>query len=193
MEEKQLIAKCGHYKAYMTTDDFAEDLNPLDGAVGEWPMWHRHYRLGKCSREFETPGDFERWARGRKFEFMEPVYMYDHSGTSFSMAPFQCPWDSGQVGYVAMTKKDVDSIAKGMKNKSDRRGRCYDYCRSVLDTYTAWSNGWVWIYDVENEDGEVEDSCGGYIGLDQEESGMLADVRAALKRLEPEKEVELVG
>ena len=33
-----------------------------------------------------------------------PLYLYDHSGITMRTAPFSCQWDSGQVGYAAMSR-----------------------------------------------------------------------------------------
>lgn len=34
-----------------------------------------------------------------------PLYLYDHSGITMSTAPFSCPWDSGQVGYIYVSMR----------------------------------------------------------------------------------------
>jgi hypothetical protein len=36
-----------------------------------------------------------------------PLYLYDHSGITMNTTGFGCPWDSGQVGWIFATKKDV--------------------------------------------------------------------------------------
>lgn len=36
-----------------------------------------------------------------------PVYLYDHSGLTISTHPFSCPWDSGQVGFIYVTKQQA--------------------------------------------------------------------------------------
>ena len=32
------------------------------------------------------------------------VYKYEHGGIALSTSPFNCPWDSGQIGYIYMLK-----------------------------------------------------------------------------------------
>ena len=34
-----------------------------------------------------------------------PIYMYDHSGITISVNPFSCPWDSGQIGFIYISKE----------------------------------------------------------------------------------------
>ena len=36
-----------------------------------------------------------------------PVYAYDHSGIALSCTPFSCRWDSGQVGYIVVTRDQL--------------------------------------------------------------------------------------
>lgn len=36
-----------------------------------------------------------------------PLYLYDHSGITMSTGKFSCPWDSGQVGWIYVTKKQA--------------------------------------------------------------------------------------
>lgn len=35
-----------------------------------------------------------------------PVYAYEHGGITISLAPFSCPWDSGQIGWAYAFKDD---------------------------------------------------------------------------------------
>lgn len=36
-----------------------------------------------------------------------PLYLYDHSGITMNTSPFSCRWDSGQVGFIFVSKKRV--------------------------------------------------------------------------------------
>jgi len=50
----------------------------------------------------------QKWDKLRKEELIIlPLYLYDHSGITIRTSPFSCPWDSGQVGWVYCTKKDI--------------------------------------------------------------------------------------
>lgn len=37
--------------------------------------------------------------------FITPVYAYVHGGMTISTTPFSCPWDSGKLGWIVMTKQ----------------------------------------------------------------------------------------
>ena len=36
--------------------------------------------------------------------------MFDHSGRALSLTPFGDKWDSGQIGYVYITKEDREKL-----------------------------------------------------------------------------------
>ena len=36
-----------------------------------------------------------------------PVYMYDHSGITINTTGFSCPWDSGMVGIIYVSKEKI--------------------------------------------------------------------------------------
>lgn len=95
-----------------------------------------------------------------------PVYMLDHSGLAFSTTPFNYPWDSGQVGFIYATR---DSIKKcfGVKRISqDLKATVAKQLKAVLEEYNQWQSGDCYGYQIEDEDGEIVDSCYGYIGRD---------------------------
>lgn len=36
-----------------------------------------------------------------------PIFLYDHGGLTMATAPFYCQWDSGQVGFILVSKHDA--------------------------------------------------------------------------------------
>ena len=139
--------------------------------------WHRRYDIGtgETGREpppgdrpwFKTPEDYYEWRRenGKELVHEFPLYMYDHGGVVLSLSPFSCPWDSGQIGFVAMTKDHVkeffgDSMPWRLK---DRREKVVKFVEETLAEYTAYLNGEVYQYAIQ-ADGEIVAGCGGYIG-----------------------------
>lgn len=41
-----------------------------------------------------------------------PLYLYDHSGITMSTGRFSCPWDSGRVGFIYVTRKDCEAAGR---------------------------------------------------------------------------------
>lgn len=98
-----------------------------------------------------------------------PLFMYDHSGTSYRCSeggnPFSCPWDSGRVGIIAMKKSELSKPGKHYgKGANTYVGKPYlEQAQQTCEIYTAWANGEVYGYAVENEEGDMLDSCWGFI------------------------------
>jgi hypothetical protein len=104
-----------------------------------------------------------------------PVYMYEHSGIALSTGSFSCPWDSGQVGYIYVSKEKVieeygdwtaETVAKASKQLENE-----------VETYSQFVNGEVYGFIIEDKDGEYVDSCWGFFGYDfcLEEAKQAAD------------------
>lgn len=109
------------------------------------------------------------------------LYLYDHSGITIRMSrggnPFSCPWDSGMVGYIFMTKAMI--LENWMLPATSRltpalREKALDLMAADTETYDQFLTGDVYGYVVEridpeepDEEGEHEDSCWGFYGLDE--------------------------
>ena len=88
-----------------------------------------------------------------------PLRAYVHSGVSLSLGnsyPFDCPWDSGQIGFV-LVHKDCNP------------GHEDDTAQSKVDEWNQYLSGDVWFYSVQ-KDGVYLDSCGGCYGYEYAES-----------------------
>ena len=105
--------------------------------------------------------------------FIAPVYAYIHSGMTISLSPFSCPWDSGKLGWVVITKQalrenyGVKRITKALIEKAMVHVKC------EVETLDQYIRGEVYYFNIEDEDGDVEDSCGGFYGDDIKENGIL--------------------
>lgn len=94
---------------------------------------------------------------------LQPVYGYDHGSLTCSTTPFSCPWDSGTLGLVFVTRQSMDD-GFGAGEWTDE-----DVQRSIkaeVEEYAAYLRGEVYGYVVKDKDDETLDSCWGYIGSD---------------------------
>lgn len=109
-----------------------------------------------------------------------PLYMYVHSGVALSLGsssyPFNCPWDSGQVGFVLVPKPHAHKAAE----KSWRYSKAaHKAAQSYVDTWNMYLSGDIWGYvitveskdldaDLEEDENETldVDSCWGFYGLE---------------------------
>lgn len=109
-----------------------------------------------------------------------PVFLYQHGGSVYKASadgnPFHCPWDSGLFGFIYISRADarkrygVKRITKALQE------RIRESLKVEVDTYSQWANGEFYRWTIEDADGEIIDSCGGY--YDQESA--MADARRAL-------------
>lgn len=96
-----------------------------------------------------------------------PLYLYDHSGITISHGSFSCSWDSGQVGWHYVTKEAVEREWNG---DLEAARKCLE---GELKDYDNYLRGNVWCFDIKDEEGNLVDSCCGFIGDELEESGLL--------------------
>ena len=99
------------YKGH--TINIFQDADPIspreDDNLGAMICFHKRYDLGdKHNWENNSVGLIHaREFIDRKDVLFLPLYLYDHSGITIATTPFECPWDSGQVGWVAITLAKV--------------------------------------------------------------------------------------
>jgi hypothetical protein len=164
-------------------DDSAND--PRD-----WPnvsvmvCWHRRANLG----DEQVDLDFVRSEFGDKPESairtwlvseydalpnsIMPLYLYEHSGMTICTGPFNDPFDSGQVGFVFATERTMRECCGDdwrTKGHYSRGGKVWwKTVRETIDaevkTYDSFLRGEVYYFVVEDFEGNVLDSCGGFVG-----------------------------
>jgi hypothetical protein len=180
------------YKGYTIKIEIDSDpMNPrteFDNAC-KMACFHKRYNLG--DKHDYNHDDYNNWdemekaiKRNEDVALIEPLYMYDHSGITISTSSFSCRWDSGQIGFVYITKQSVRECY-GIKRITKKY---LEKAQSLLDgevkTYDNYLTGSVYGYNVVkvDEDGDEEDidSCWGFFGYDHEKSGLLDYARNAI-------------
>lgn len=92
-----------------------------------------------------------------------PVYAYVHSGVALSCGAFSCPWDSGQVGVIYVTRDRAAEWYGGAEKIPARLEEIETMLRGEIETLTQWYAGDVWEWTLYKA-GEAVDGCGGYYG-----------------------------
>lgn len=134
--------------------------------LGTMVCWHGRYNLGD---EQPSISPSEYLADLPEGTITLPLYLYDHGGISMSSSPFSCPWDSGQVGFIYVTR---ETIAKEFPNYTPEDDTIRQYLANEVKTYDTYLSGQVYWYQVErmttcdkgHEHEELVDSCGGFYG-----------------------------
>ena len=148
--------------------------------------FHRRYNLGD-NHDYNS-SDYDNWNELKKqiekdhdIAVILPLYLYDHSGITISTSPFSCDWDSGQVGFIFITKDQIRSnwnIKRVTKKWIDRATEILESDVKTYDQYlTGDTYGFQVIEKTICECGHVEenelDSCWGFFGTDWKENGIL--------------------
>ena len=145
-------------------EDPCNPLTEFDTACAIVYDKHSRYLLGN---EPMDAGDAQELAY--KVEntggIVKSIYAYVHGGSTISMSAFSCPWDSGQSGFVYMTKETIDDEWKGNRKKA------FSYMQGVVETFDHYLTGEVYGYIIKDPEGnEIEDgSCWGFYGPYYEE------------------------
>ena len=155
------------YKGYtikVELDEDNESPREWDNA-GKMVCFHNNYNLGD-KHDFYNAADFMEWLEENEKDLIYlPLYLYDHSGISMSTStgyPFNCPWDSGQVGFIYL---DRETMLKewGYKNITKKRREFIEnILRGEVAIYDQYLTGEIYGYIVEDEEGEHLDSCWGF-------------------------------
>jgi hypothetical protein len=147
------------YKLTIAHDDYPD--NPR-----EWgnpcTMWCSHSRYNLGDKQISTAEDDV--LADIDHVVALPLYLYDHSGITMSTTPFTCRWDSGQVGWITMTKGQILSTFGGKRVTKRKREQAIVLMKEEVDIYDCYITGEVYSYVITDADDEVVESCGGYYG-----------------------------
>ena len=179
------LVETEEYKGYNI--EIHVDHDPLD-PLREWDnlgsivAWHRRHNLGNSeeynAEDFDTRDELE--AEIAKDCLYLPLYIYDHSGITINTTGFSCPWDSGQVGFIYVSKEKARKEYSVKRISKKLRSRIYDCLRAEVQCYDDFLTGSVYGYIVKDEEGEEVDSCWGYYGYDWQKNGLMDSARAAI-------------
>jgi hypothetical protein len=102
---------------------------------------------------------------------MLPLYLYDHSGITMSTSSFSCRWDSGQVGFIYVTKEKVRKEYGWKLLTKERIAKIEAILKGEVEVYDQYLTGDVWGFEVIEDD--KVDSCWGFFGSSPLENGIL--------------------
>jgi len=163
------------YKGFTITieqDDLCEGPREWDN-LGTMICFHRRYNLGDSHEgvvdNFENNYSIEidniRDIENSENVIVLPLYLYDHSGITMNTTGFHCPWDSGQVGFIFVTKGKIKAEYGWKRLTKKRIKQIEEYLRNEVKIYDQYLTRNVYWYDIK-EKGKDFDSCGGYYGQD---------------------------
>ena len=141
--------------------------SPPQTLSDEIALWDRadSLLLEKCQNLFD------------RYYLSLPLYLYDHSGVTMSCAAFICPWDSGQVGIIYVSKERLRQEYSSKLITPKIREKALAVLRAEVEEYDRFLTGDCWgyeIYEMDDDpdmteagyenDGYCVDSCWGFLG-----------------------------
>jgi len=95
---------------------------------------------------------------------IKPLYVYEHSGVTIRTIPFSSRWDSGMVGYIYATRKDIQDwlVCKNMTKKI--LAKANEILDLEVKEFDEFIKGEVYVISVTDEYGEDIETVGGYYG-----------------------------
>ena len=173
-----LYSKINNMKKYELKIE--QDTNPYspreDDNFGTMVCFHKRYELGDKT-DYRTE-DYDSWEELKEGIIKNegevvilPLYLYDHSGITISTSSFSCRWDSGQVGFIFVSKYKI-------KKEGIDETKVEQYLIDEVKVYDQYLTGDVWGYNVYevsicdkgHEHKELVESCYGFYGHDECES-----------------------
>jgi hypothetical protein len=144
-----------NYNIELCYDTYPDDPRKAWDNLGTMAFYHKRYNLGDEHR-FDDPEALLEWIEDNKDDiYYLPVYMYEHGNITISTSPFSCRWDSGQVGFIYITKEkaEAESITKP-----------YEALEAETKEYDYYLRGDTYGVRILDSEGEMLDSQYGYLG-----------------------------
>ena len=188
-----LMATQGPYALMVQPDDILISPREVDEHFGTMVCFHPRYALGDSHNYMDkddflremylnTVGNDERgmeryenmvnmvWSR--KMTGPNPderavdnttLYLLDHSGLAMKTTSFHDPWDSGQIGWIYVSKEDALKEFGGEKMTGAIKKKAEDLMRGEVAAYDCYLRGECYGFELY-KNGELEDSCWGFMG-----------------------------
>ena len=156
--------------------------------------FHNRYSLG--DKHDYSSNNYNGWDEMKKAIIRKedvavilPLYLYDHSGITMNTTGFSCNWDSGQVGFIYMTKKDaIENWGKKILTSKviEKAKQCLI---GEVKVYDQFLQGDIFGFKVKTIDTKEElDSCWGFYG-DEADNGIYEHINVEVLTFERYKEV----
>lgn len=140
-------------------DDSSEDPRTMWDNMGTLALYHQRYTL--LGDRNVPPLEEVKKIVARSDVLSLPVFMLDHSGITFSTTSFNDPWDSGQVGWIYVTKEKVKEMWGKKIVSKDLKERVLRSLQHEVAVYDAYHTGNVVGYIAKDGD-KVIDECWGF-------------------------------
>ena len=168
MLEQKII---GDYYLTIDHENYPENPREWDN-FSTMVCFHRKYNLG--DKHTYNHNDYNGWnemekdiIKNENVGVILPLYLYDHGGITISTRPFHCNFDSGQIGFIYVSRKTIFENIRGYKILTKKlKGIVTERLLNELKCYDQYLQNEVYSFEIVKDDERVE-YCGGYYDLDE--------------------------
>jgi hypothetical protein len=152
----------------------SEPINPRDPDwcehFGTMVCFHGRYDLGDSGHGYDDVDEFKQFIE-RDDVISLPLYLFDHGGITMNTTGFSCPWDSGQVGEIFVTKEQIRKEFNLGRVSKEAIAKACEILKSEVEEYDKYLTGDVYGYrivEVDEDDNEVDEheAVWGFYGED---------------------------
>jgi len=151
--------------------NYSDFGNPRENDnLGTMVCFHGRYNLGDkhnyYSNDYNSFGEMKKAIiRKENVAVILPLYLYDHGNITISTSPFGCRFDSGQIGFIFISKEKVLKEFGGKIVTKKLKERITNYLISEITEYDKYISGEVFEFKViDTITNEEIDSCCGFLG-----------------------------
>ena len=154
--------------------------------LGTLVGFHRNYSFSDSDQELDFDTDaynsFDELAQKtfKKDYIYLNVYMYEHGNIALSTSPFSCRWDSGQLGFIYVSKEKILKEFGGKIVTKQLKEKVLRILEGEIKLMNKYVSGETYGYSIADKEGEEIDNLWGFYGYDHEESGLLSEARNAI-------------
>ena len=160
----------GDEHSYIDKDDFLREMYLKTVGNDERGMERYEHAVNMVwSRKMTGPNPDERAVDNALMNvisqkyIMLPLFLMDHSGLSMKTTSFHDPWDSGQVGWIYVSKEAALKEFGGERMTGAIRQKAENLLRGEVDAYDSYLRGECYGFELY-KNGELSDSCWGFMG-----------------------------
>jgi len=150
------------YKIEIESDVCEVNVREDNENLGTMVCFHNRYDLGDKETGISIE-ELEAIMANTKDYISLPLYLYDHSGITMNTKGFSCPWDSGMVGGIFISKEKIREQYSCKRVSKDLAEKVIGYLEGEVELYDQMIRGEVYCYNIKDkDDNDIGESCGGF-------------------------------
>ena len=168
--------KTVEYKGY--TIEIIPDSDPINPRTNDnltvMVSSHKSFCIDDDGTDYDR-GNYDSWddmekaiIKNERAVVIKPLYLYDHSGQTIRTSPFSCNWDSGQIGFVWISReKALEGLGLGKGNRISKKQKIQleKNLEGEVKEYDDYLTGNVFGFKISKDGVDIE-SCWGFAGDD---------------------------